>query len=89
MEKVVSTATSLHVDPAEPSGTSCERAPRAATTYDAPASRQPGRDHLVLGVHHVRDDLGGPLSWDLGFLAFGALLVVAGGLLQRSGARRG
>ena len=44
-------------------------------------------DHLVLGVHHVRDDLGGPLSWDLGFLAFGAVLVVVGVLLQRSGAR--
>jgi uncharacterized membrane protein len=41
-------------------------------------------DHQILGVHHVRDDLGGPLSWDLGFLAFGALLVVGGGLtLQR------
>jgi uncharacterized membrane protein len=42
-------------------------------------------DHLVLGVHHVRDDLGGPLSWDLGFLAFGALLAVAGWALQRTG----
>jgi uncharacterized membrane protein len=42
-------------------------------------------DHQLLGVHHVRDDLGGPLSWDLGFLALGALLVVVGGLLQRSG----
>ena len=35
-------------------------------------------DHLVLGIHHVRDDLGGPLSWDLGFLALGALLAVGG-----------
>jgi uncharacterized membrane protein len=42
-------------------------------------------DHLVLGVHHVRDDLGGPLSWDLGFLAFGALLAVGGWALQRTG----
>lgn len=41
-------------------------------------------DHLVLGVHHVRDDLGGPLSWDLGFLALGALLAVAGWALQRT-----
>jgi uncharacterized membrane protein len=24
-------------------------------------------DHQILGVHHVRDDLGGPLSWDMGF----------------------
>lgn len=23
-------------------------------------------DHQVLGIHHVRDDLGAPLSWDLG-----------------------
>ena len=41
-------------------------------------------DHLILGVHHVRDDLGGPLSWDLGFLAFGVLLVAAGTYLIRS-----
>ena len=24
-------------------------------------------DHQILQIHHVRDDLGGPLSWDLGF----------------------
>ncbi|SFC77087.1 Uncharacterized membrane protein [Nocardioides terrae] len=42
-------------------------------------------DHQILGIHHVRDDLGGPLSWDLGFLAFGALLAVVGWLLQRGG----
>jgi len=42
-------------------------------------------DHLVLGVHHVRDDLGEPLSWDLGFLAFGAALVIVGWALHRSG----
>lgn len=41
-------------------------------------------DHLILGVHHVRDDLGGPLSWDVGFLIFGALLIVGGWLLQRT-----
>ena len=40
-------------------------------------------DHQLLGVHHVRDDLGGPLSWDVGFLAFGALLVVVGWQLHR------
>jgi len=45
-------------------------------------------DHQLLGVHHVRDDLGAPLGWDLGFLAFGALLVVAGVLLARPTARR-
>jgi uncharacterized membrane protein len=44
-------------------------------------------DHQILGIHHVRDDLGGPIGWDLGFLAFGALLVIAGVLLSRSGER--
>ncbi|WP_127481140.1 DUF2243 domain-containing protein [Nocardioides pantholopis] len=45
-------------------------------------------NHQLLGVHHVRDDLGSPLSWDLGFLAFGAALALAGWALQRRGARR-
>lgn len=40
-------------------------------------------NHLLLRIHHVRDDLGGPLSWDLGFLALGALLVVVGWALMR------
>lgn len=36
--------------------------------------------HLVLGIHHVR---GGPheLAYDLGFLALGAVLVLAGALI--------
>jgi uncharacterized membrane protein len=41
-------------------------------------------DHHVLGIHHVRDDLGGPIGWDLGFLAFGALLAIVGWALIRS-----
>jgi uncharacterized membrane protein len=40
-------------------------------------------DHQLLGIHHVRDDLGAPLGWDLGFLAFGVLLVVLGATLTR------
>jgi uncharacterized membrane protein len=40
-------------------------------------------DHHLLDVHHVRDDLGAPLGWDLGFLAFGALLVAGGLALAR------
>jgi uncharacterized membrane protein len=44
-------------------------------------------DHQLLGVHHVRDDLGAPLSWDIGFLVFGALLVAGGWLLHRHGVR--
>jgi uncharacterized membrane protein len=45
-------------------------------------------DHQLLGVHHVRDDLGGPLSWDLGFLASGVLLILGGWLLHRRGVRQ-
>ena len=40
-------------------------------------------DHLLLGVHHVRDDLGGPLAWDIGFVVLGVLQVVAGVALAR------
>ena len=35
-------------------------------------------DHQILGIHHVRDDLGGPLGWDLGFLASGLILTALG-----------
>jgi uncharacterized membrane protein len=44
-------------------------------------------DHQLLGLHHVRDDLGAPLSWDIGFLAFGLLLIVGGWLLHLHGLR--
>jgi uncharacterized membrane protein len=44
-------------------------------------------DHQILGVHHVRDDLGGPLSWDMGFLIFGVLLIVGGWSLHKAGLR--
>jgi uncharacterized membrane protein len=40
-------------------------------------------DHELLGIHHVRDDLGGPMEWDLGFLLLGVLLVVGGLALAR------
>jgi uncharacterized membrane protein len=43
-------------------------------------------DHHILGIHHVRDDVSEPLPWDLGFLAFGAALVVGGWALARWGA---
>jgi uncharacterized membrane protein len=42
-------------------------------------------DHQLLGVHHVRDDLGAPLSWDIGFLVLGVLLIVGGWLLHQRG----
>jgi uncharacterized membrane protein len=35
-------------------------------------------DHQLLGIHHVRDDLGAPLGWDLAFLASGIVLIAAG-----------
>ncbi len=38
----------------------------------------------LLSIHHVRDDLGGPLSWDIGFLVFGAALTVSGFALRRA-----
>ena len=44
-------------------------------------------DHQILGIHHVRDDLGGPIGWDIGFLVFGAALVAVGMALARSGER--
>jgi uncharacterized membrane protein len=44
-------------------------------------------DHQILGIHHVRDDLGGPLSWDLGFLAFAAVLVIVGLTMSRAAER--
>jgi uncharacterized membrane protein len=44
-------------------------------------------DHQILGIHHVRDDLGAPLGWDLGFLGLGVALVAVGLALARSGER--
>jgi uncharacterized membrane protein len=41
-------------------------------------------DHQLLGLHHVRDDRGAPLGWDLAFLALGAALIGAGLALWRS-----
>ncbi|MDQ0767867.1 putative membrane protein [Pseudarthrobacter defluvii] len=45
-------------------------------------------DHQLLGIHHVRDDLGGPLAWDLGFLAVSLVLALAGWLLYRRAVHR-
>jgi uncharacterized membrane protein len=45
-------------------------------------------NHHLLGIHHVRDDLGGPVSWDIGFLVFGAVLVVVGLAMHRADRRR-
>jgi uncharacterized membrane protein len=40
-------------------------------------------DHHLLTLHHVRDDVGAPLGWDLAFLALGGLLVACGLALAR------
>jgi uncharacterized membrane protein len=46
-------------------------------------------DHHLLGVHHVRDDRGGPLVWDLAFLAWGAgMAALAYAALARERAQR-
>jgi len=41
-------------------------------------------DHQILGIHHVKP---GPneLAWDIGFLASGVILAVAGWLLLQAG----
>jgi uncharacterized membrane protein len=35
-------------------------------------------NHHILGIHHVREDVSSMLLWDLGFLAFGIVLMVTG-----------
>lgn len=40
-------------------------------------------NHHILQIHRVRPDAANPLAWDLGFLAFGVLLVAGGWALQR------
>jgi uncharacterized membrane protein len=42
-------------------------------------------DHQILGIHHVRDDLGGPIGWDIGFLAVSVVLIAGGWALARHG----
>ena len=42
-------------------------------------------DHQLLGLHPVRDVLGGPIGWDLAFLALGAGLAITGWWLVTSG----
>jgi uncharacterized membrane protein len=41
-------------------------------------------DHHILTLNHVRDGVANKLPWDLGFLAFGALLVAGGWWLYRT-----
>lgn len=41
-------------------------------------------NHFVLGLHHIRDDLGGPLGWDIGFLVLALVLIAAGTMMIRA-----
>jgi uncharacterized membrane protein len=45
-------------------------------------------DHELLGLHHVREGVGHRTAYDLGFLAFGAVLVLGGWVLARADERR-
>jgi uncharacterized membrane protein len=45
-------------------------------------------NHHVLGLHHVKESAANPFLWDLGFLAFGAVLVIVGLALARRAAAR-
>ena len=44
-------------------------------------------NHEILGLHHVREGAGHQTAYDVGFLFFGALLVLGGWLLARLGER--
>ena len=44
-------------------------------------------NHFVLGLHHIRDDLGGPVAWDVGFLVLAIVQIVGGATLMRPGRR--
>jgi uncharacterized membrane protein len=46
-------------------------------------------DHHLLGIHHVNETVPREqwIWWDVGFLAWGAIMLVAGGLLLRAGRR--
>lgn len=45
-------------------------------------------NHHLLTIHHVREASGNQTAWDVAFLAFGALLVLAGWSLARNAERR-
>jgi uncharacterized membrane protein len=44
-------------------------------------------DHHILGIHHVRAGEN-QLAWDLGFLAWGAAMLVGGWFVRRAGWQR-
>ncbi len=44
-------------------------------------------NHLILGVHHVRDDSEHRLAWDIGFLVWGLVMLAGGWAAYRRGGR--
>jgi uncharacterized membrane protein len=47
-------------------------------------------DHQVLGIHHVNELVPRTqwIYWDIGFLVWGAAMLIAGWLLLKSGRRQ-
>jgi uncharacterized membrane protein len=45
-------------------------------------------NHHILKLHHVRENVSNQGAWDWGFLAFGAALMLVGGLLGRTNGRQ-
>jgi uncharacterized membrane protein len=45
-------------------------------------------DHQLLQIHHVREDSANRAAWDIAFLGWGALMLVGGRILARSGDRQ-
>jgi uncharacterized membrane protein len=41
-------------------------------------------DHHILTIHHVREGVDNQWLYDVGFLAFGAALIIGGWMLARS-----
>ncbi len=46
-------------------------------------------NHFIFRLHHIRDDLGGPVGWDIGFLVFALGLLAIGGAMARAGKTTG
>jgi uncharacterized membrane protein len=44
-------------------------------------------DHQILGIHHVREGAANVLLWDIGFLVWGALMLIGGWWLIQSAQR--
>jgi uncharacterized membrane protein len=44
-------------------------------------------DHHLLGIHHVREGAANVLLWDIGFLVWGALMLIGGWWLIQSAHR--